>query len=328
MNALAVLALVPAASGFQSFRVHAPPLRLRSSPLGAGSRSADEIMAGPRTGDQISPACGQPLEVIAANWVACAKLGIPLVTQNNTFFKEETYQVAVQRAGGLGLVLSEVWADEDAGSDRGVVLVEEVVENSNAAKAGGIAVGDTIVGVFGASGLAEGSTTEGLNWDSTVDALGAVDGPEITLTMKRLVKRGRINVRVTASTGENLGTFNCPSGANLRMEFLRRQLPKDEIYDPNTMRFDAIGNYGSNCGGEGSCGTCLVAITEDEKGLVAPSKGTEKKALAKQGRPVRWRWSCRTTVGDGGSVDGDISIQLQPQVRFPDEQKKTEGLGV
>ena len=71
-----------------------------------------------------------------------------------------------------------------------------------------------------------------------------------------------------------------------------------------------------------------MAITEDEKGLVAPSKGTEKKALAKQGRPVRWRWSCRTTVGDGGSVDGDISIQLQPQVRFPDEQKKTEGLGV
>lgn len=130
MNALAVLALVPAASGFQSFRVHAPPLRLRSSPLGAGSRSADEIMAGPRTGDQISPACGQPLEVIAANWVACAKLGIPLVTQNNTFFKEETYQVAVQRAGGLGLVLSEVWADEDAGSDRGVVLVEEVVETA------------------------------------------------------------------------------------------------------------------------------------------------------------------------------------------------------
>ena len=50
--------------------------------------------------------------------------------------------------------------------------------------------------------------------------------------MKRLVKRGRINVSVTSSTGVDMGTFQCASGANLRMEFLRRQLPKDEIYDP------------------------------------------------------------------------------------------------
>ena len=59
------------------------------------------------------------------------------------------------------------------------------------------------------------------------------------------------------------------------------------------MRFDAIGNSGTNCGGEGSCGTCLVAITAGND-LLLPPKSTEAKVLLKQGRPARWRWSCRT----------------------------------
>ena len=92
------------------------------------------------------------------------------------------------------------------------------------------------------------------------------------------------------------------------------------------MRFDAIGNMGSNCGGEGSCGTCLVAITAGSSLCNAPGR-TEGKALLKQGRPARWRWSCRTVVGDGSS-EGDVSVQLQPQRAFKDEQEKTVGLGV
>ncbi len=59
-----------------------------------------------------------------------------------------------------------------------------------------------------------------------------------TLNMKRLVRRGRLNVAVTGSDGTDLGTFSCASGSNMRMEFLRRGLPLGEIYDSQTMRFD------------------------------------------------------------------------------------------
>merc|ERR1719453_2253971 len=128
--------------------------------------------------------------------------------------------------------------------------------------------------------------------------------------MKRLVPRATVKVRVTASDGSDLGVFEAPAGANLRMEFLRRGLPKEEIYDSQTMRFDAIGNAGSNCGGEGSCGTCLVAITQGFD-LVSPAAGTEAKALAKQGRPTRWRWSCRTVVGSENR-GGNVRVQLRP----------------
>lgn len=283
-------------------------------------------MAGARSGSDINaPAFADDLEKVAANWLAAASNGLELITSNNTFFREESYEVTVSREGGLGLVLAEMWAEGD-GSQRGLVLVEEIVAGSNSESAGGIAVGDTILGVSGAGGLAAGVMTEGRDWDTTIDALTSLDGAELTLVMKRLVARGRINVQVTASTGEDLGTFNCASGSNLRMEFLRRSLPKDEIYDSNTYRFDAIGNSGSNCGGEGSCGTCLVSITSGLELCDTPGR-VEGKALEKQQRPARWRWSCRTALGDG-TTSGDIAVQLKPQVAFVDEQKKTEGLGV
>jgi hypothetical protein len=282
-----------------------------------GKRNGDEISAA-MTGDDL-------LETIAQNWVQCAASGIPLETRNNTYFFEETYSVSVQREGGLGLILGEVWASPGF-DDEGLVLVEEVVRGSNAANAGGIAVGDTILGVSGTRGVASGVATEGKNWDATIEALTSVEGDAVDLVMKRLVRRERIDVHVTASDGTDLGSFSCPAGANLRMEFLRRQLPMTEIYDSQTMRFDAIGNSGSNCGGEGSCGTCLVAITQGFD-LVSPAAGTEAKALAKQGRPTRWRWSCRTVVGSENR-GGNVRVQLRPQIAFADEQTKTEGLGV
>jgi hypothetical protein len=67
------------------------------------------------------------------------------------------------------------------------------------------------------------------------------------------------------------------------------------------MRFDAIGNAGSNCGGEGSCGTCLVAVTRGLELISQPGR-IEGKALAKQNRPARWRWSCRAVLGANNQV--------------------------
>ena len=95
--------------------------------------------------------------------------------------------------------------------------------------------------------------------------------------------------------------------------FPRPALPRPPFVNPS-------------CGGEGSCGTCLVAITQGMD-LASPPARIEAKALAKQNRPTRWRWSCRAYVGTANR-NGDVHVQLRPQVAFADEQAKTEGLGV
>lgn len=125
----------------------------------------------------------------------------------------------VSRAGGLGLVLAEMWED----NGRGLVLVEEVVPGSNAAKAKGIRVGDTLVGVVGSQGLAFGTTTEGVDWDNTIAALTETAGDTLKLMMKRLTKRGRFNVKVRVGEGGFVWVFVYRTGQHLILE-LRRSL--------------------------------------------------------------------------------------------------------
>lgn len=269
----------------------------------------------------VSPPTGLSNEEIAFQWLQCAKVGSPLQTSASNML-EETYTVEVSRAGGLGLVLEEL-ADIDG--TRGLVLIEELVADSNAARLESICVGDSIIQVQGAGAPdVTAIDVEGKNWERTIDALTAVSEDSVLLTMKRLVQRATVKVSVTGIDKTDLGTFECPAGSNLRMEMLKRGLPTDQIYDMDTMRFDAIGNAGTNCGGEGSCGTCLISVTQGMD-LVTPAGRIEEKVLKKQKRPVRWRWSCRARVG-AGNRGGDVSIQLQPQKVFPDEQSKAVGL--
>ena len=93
-----------------------------------------------------------------------------------------------------------------------------------------------------------------------------------------------------------------------------------ELYDAETQRFDAVGNSGSNCGGEKTCGTCLVSIIEGASLASAPGR-VEKAALQKQRRPTRWRWSCGLFVGNGNE-GGTFKIALRPQSQFADERTK------
>lgn len=301
--------LLPALSpASMSFSTTVSPVR----PLGASKTVEAEAEAA------LSEPATEELEKIAGQWVQCAQNGVSLRAKSQDYL-EETYDVRVSRDGGLGLILAEMIQFGD--QNRGLVLVEEIVAGSNAEAAGKIRVGDSIMAV---QGNGEAVDVQGLDWDSTVGALTSVSGDSILLTMKRMIKRATVKVTVTAGDGSNLGSFECASGANLRMEFLRRTLPKEEIYDSSTMRFDAIGNAGSNCGGEGTCGTCIVAFTQGLD-LVSPAGRVEGKALAKQNRPVRWRWSCRAQLGYDNK-GGDISVQLKPQLAFGDEQNKQVGL--
>ncbi|XP_060185585.1 photosynthetic NDH subunit of subcomplex B 3, chloroplastic isoform X1 [Lycium barbarum] len=76
---------------------------------------------------------------------------------------------------------------------------------------------------------------------------------------------------------------------------------KIELYAP----------YGKvmNCGGGGSCGTCIVEII-DGKDLLNERTNTELRYLKK--KPESWRLACQTIVGNKEN-SGKVVVQRLPQ---------------
>ncbi|XP_020597286.1 photosynthetic NDH subunit of subcomplex B 3, chloroplastic isoform X1 [Phalaenopsis equestris] len=64
-----------------------------------------------------------------------------------------------------------------------------------------------------------------------------------------------------------------------------------------------------NCGGGGSCGTCIVEII-DGKDLLNEKTDTEKRYLKK--KPESWRLACQTIVGNKEN-SGKVIVQRLPQ---------------
>ncbi|KAJ8497975.1 hypothetical protein OPV22_008527 [Ensete ventricosum] len=64
-----------------------------------------------------------------------------------------------------------------------------------------------------------------------------------------------------------------------------------------------------NCGGGGSCGTCIVEIV-DGKDLLNERTNTEQRYLKK--KPESWRLACQTIVGNKEN-SGKVVVQRMPQ---------------
>ncbi|XP_010526190.1 PREDICTED: photosynthetic NDH subunit of subcomplex B 3, chloroplastic [Tarenaya hassleriana] len=64
-----------------------------------------------------------------------------------------------------------------------------------------------------------------------------------------------------------------------------------------------------NCGGGGSCGTCIVEIL-DGKDLLNERTNTENRYLKK--KPESWRLACQTIVGNKEN-SGKVVVQRLPQ---------------
>lgn len=82
----------------------------------------------------------------------------------------------------------------------------------------------------------------------------------------------------------------------------------------NTMidtKLELYGLYGKvmNCGGGGSCGTCLVEII-DGSDLLNERTDAEHRYLKKN--PKSWRLACQTIVGNK-SNSGKVTVQRLPQ---------------
>ncbi|XP_078429008.1 NDH-dependent cyclic electron flow 1 [Wolffia australiana] len=72
-----------------------------------------------------------------------------------------------------------------------------------------------------------------------------------------------------------------------------------------------------NCGGGGTCATCLVEVLEGTE-LLSPRTEKEKEALKK--KPKNWRLACQTMVGSEESR-GQIIIQQLPEWKAHEWQK-------
>nr|AWK24093.1 chloroplast ferredoxin-11 [Chlamydomonas sp. UWO 241] len=65
-----------------------------------------------------------------------------------------------------------------------------------------------------------------------------------------------------------------------------------------------------NCGGGGSCGTCVVQVLEDKDGLLSERNEIEGKKL--KGKPDSFRLACQTWVGDGTN-SGTCKVRVGPK---------------
>lgn len=109
----------------------------------------------------------------------------------------------------------------------------------------------------------------------------------------------QINLQFIGPNNSPVADFSLGSGTkNLRRAMLDAKVP---LYDM----------YGSlmNCGGGGSCGTCLVDIKEGGE-LLSEKTSAEDKFLKK--RPETWRLACQTIVGDKTNA-GTIVVRTMPQ---------------
>lgn len=222
----------------------------------------------------------------------------------------------LSRRGGLGLQLIEI--DKLPGRGRnGLVLVEGVKDNGNAAKplsGNPIMIGDALTFIEGLNdkGTAEKTKSlEGLDFDATLDCLGQFEEYDVVnIGYKRIVERKVVTIDVCGPDGKSFTKLQVLSGYSMDLRTLL-QANNIKVYDERTARFDSPYQTG-NCGGDGTCGTCLVDIVSGSKYLNTRVR-VEDAVLKKQDCPKSFRWACRTFIGKNPEDEGEVKIRLRPQ---------------
>ncbi|CAI9114174.1 OLC1v1014834C1 [Oldenlandia corymbosa var. corymbosa] len=84
---------------------------------------------------------------------------------------------------------------------------------------------------------------------------------------------------------------------------------RDIMLDSNVELYGPYGRPLLNCGGGGTCATCMVEIVEGRE-LLSPRTDKEKEKLKR--KPRNWRLACQTTVGTPDST-GTVLVQQLPE---------------
>lgn len=271
------------------------------------------------------------LEEICDEWSAVAvpatplrEAGVYLQARNHREIMADTVQVRFPRSsGGLGLELLELAGGREDGL--GIVIVENVADGG-AADGSGILPGDSIIQVAvqrqsrSSTSLDATETdesfaveTECLGYDKTVEALQslppAVDDSTVqeffVITLKRLRRKPVVQVKLQypPTMNEPDVALELFAGENLRRALLVRGT---KLNDPLAARFDSGGT--GDCGAEGTCATCAVAVT-DGLDLLSPPGQQEAQIFAKQ---PRWRMTCKAVVGHG-MREGELTVRVSPR---------------
>ncbi|KAM5566289.1 photosynthetic NDH subunit of subcomplex B 3, chloroplastic [Rosa sericea] len=113
-----------------------------------------------------------------------------------------------------------------------------------------------------------------------------------------------IELEFIAPKPANDGSYAVEKATAISGEKLLRSIMSDN-------KIELYATYGKlmNCGGGGSCGTCIVEII-DGKDLLNERTNTELKYLKK--KPESWRLACQTIVGNKEN-SGKVLVQRIPQ---------------
>ncbi|KAL2318218.1 hypothetical protein Fmac_032094 [Flemingia macrophylla] len=113
-----------------------------------------------------------------------------------------------------------------------------------------------------------------------------------------------IDLEFIAPKAESEGSYAVEKAKAISGEKLLRNIMLDN-------KIELYATYGKlmNCGGGGSCGTCIVEIIEG-KDLLNGRTNTELKYLKK--KPESWRLACQTIVGNKEN-SGKVVVQRIPQ---------------
>lgn len=266
------------------------------------------------------------LEAIADEWTAVVKAGSSL--QPAGMFMEpkrtkvnfaDLVTFRFPRTTGLGLELLELAGGREDG--RGVTIVEAVVPGGPA-DGSGILPGDTLVDVsiesssssqrdssLDASIAIHSVELECLGFDATVEALQSLpprntDAEEtFVVTVKRLRKRPKVkvNLQYPEEEGQPDQTIEIFCGENLRRALLVRGV---KLNDPLARRFDSGGS--GDCGADGTCATCAVAVTKGAD-LLTPRTTMEEQVFKNRST---WRMSCKAKLA---MKEGELNLRVNPR---------------
>lgn len=271
-----------------------------------------------------------PMDRILGEWTALLtpkssmqEEGIFLNVKSKQELFVDSLVFTVKREGGLGLILTEIAGGREDGI--GITIVEEVLKGGNSENIG-ILPGDSIISLTVSqegtmkqssdSRMIETSqnriaaSTECLGYDATVDVLTSLPPPSsedelIEIRVKRIRRKPKVSVRLQFPPEENNPdtTIELFSGENLRRAMLTRGV---KLNDALSRRFDSGGT--GDCGAEGTCATCVVAVAKGME-FLSPMKIQEEQILANK---PRWRMACKAVVGYG-MTEGEMTLQVNPK---------------
>ena len=143
---------------------------------------------------------------------------------------------------------------------------------------------DALIAVYPGREGSLGYMLEAASYDATIEAIGQAlsatpPGAPITLTLGRIVRRGRAQVTAVDPDGSE-SQFVCYEGENLRMGLLRRGL---RLNDQTARRYDNKPAGTGDCGGNGLCATCVVSVLSGGVNLT-PKRPSEKNLLSRVAR--------------------------------------------